>query len=379
MEHRVINTLIFKYLIGDISKEEKKTLDQWIEESDENRLFFEKVSNSKYISELYSTYKEINHEQAFENFINRTGQNTKKIWLKTWSKYAAAVVLLIALVTPVYYLLKNNAVEVVPGQSKAILLSDDGSEINLEESANVNIKYDNQVIATNSGGSISYNQTEDKESENKYNTIIIPRGGEYRITLSDGTKVHLNSESSLKYPIAFNDSTREVQLKGEAYFEIAKDKNRPFYVLTDEVKVKQYGTAFNVKNREKDKIEVVLVHGSVSLISDYFLEEQKMKPNQLATFSKSSKEVVLTNVDIDPYVAWNIGKFIFNDMSLVEIMENLSLWYDVDFQFKKEELKNLRYTGNLPRKESLDNILNAIEFTTDVKFSLHGKNIMINN
>ncbi|MCW3807134.1 FecR family protein [Plebeiibacterium marinum] len=379
MERRSINKLIFKFLVGDISRQEKEILDGWINDSGENKKFFEKVCGSKFISESYSNYKQIDYEQAFDGFMRKTGQTHKKIWLNTWVKYAAAVVLLIALATPAYYKWKNSSQEVVPGQPRAILLSADGTEINLEEQSNKDIKFDNTIIATNSGGNISYNVGGDIEPGNSYNTIIIPRGGEYRITLSDGTKVHLNSMSSLKYPIAFNDSVREVQLTGEAYFEIARDKKRPFYVLTDEIKVKQYGTAFNVKNRQKDFVEVVLVHGKVSLIHDNFTKEQVMKPNQLATYSKSSKKVVLADVDIDPYIAWNIGKFIFNDMSLVEIMENLSLWYDVDFQFEDEDLMALRYTGNIPREESLENILNTIQFTTDVKFSVKNKKIVVDN
>ncbi len=378
MERRIVNRLIYEYLIGEISESDRKKLEDWVNDTPENKAFFDKINASQEISETFTVYKKIDYKKAFSEFVSHTGHKVPKIQLSSWLKYAAAIVLLIALSTPVYYLLQKDEAPVLPGYSHAVLITEDGSEINLQERGTRDIASNNTIVATNLNGTLSYHNTA-SNSEAKYNTIKVPRGGEYRITLSDGTKVHMNSESTLTYPIAFKGDTRDVELKGEAYFEIAPDKDKPFYVLTDEIKVKQYGTAFNVKNRKSDVIEVVLIHGSVSLISGDDQNEYKIKPSQLASYSKSSKDVGVETVDVEPYVAWTEGKFIFNDKTLKEIMETLSLWYDVDIHFEDKSFEKLRFTGNIPRKEPIENILKSIEFTTEVKMEVKNKTVFIND
>ena len=187
----------------------------------------------------------------------------------------------------------------------------------------------------------------------------------------------MNSASELKYPVAFTGKIRDVYLKGEAYFEIAKDSVRPFIVNSGDIKIKQYGTAFNVNARSPEKIEVVLVHGSISLLTHNDENEYRIKPSQLAEYNNSVQSVDVQTVDIKPYVAWNEGKFIFENKALGEIMETLSLWYNMDVEFKDDELKALNFTGSVTRDTPVEYILNAIGYATDVHINVKGKTVYI--
>ena len=383
MDKNNLNWLFSQYLLGEITDDEKRQLDEWINLSPENKAFFDEICSSDTIASSYSTYKRIDTNRAFQNFRKRTGQKSKNKIFAPWLKYAAAVLLLISLSLPFIFHFRSDlskqTASIKPGSSQAVLVTDDGSELALNSDSVTQIKSGNKLLATNSAGNIHYNNIEGKNITEKYNTLIIPRGGEYRVTLSDGTKIHLNSATELRYPVAFNSKSREVYLKGEAYFDIAKDSKRPFFVNAEDIKIKQYGTAFNVNNRDGQFVEITLVHGSVSILTHNAHDEVLLAPYQLAKYNKAEKTVDVKTVDILPYVAWHDGKFIFNDKPLNEIMETLSLWYDINAEFKNADIETLRFTGNVSREAPIQDILKAIEFTTEAEISIKNKTVYINN
>ena len=203
---------------------------------------------------------------------------------------------------------------------------------------------------------------------------------EYWVTLDDGTLVHLNYDSRLIYPEKFGDR-RDVILEGEAYFMVAKDKSRQFVVHTPQGDVKVYGTEFNVNTRSKGGdgndnggLSVVLVKGSVSFTPARG-KEQMLTPGQ--ELSIVNAQLSINEVDTAPYVAWNEGKFFFEEWPLERIMEVMARWYGREVEFKSDDIKQLKYSGNFDRYEDIHPTMEAIEAITGLKITINPKQIII--
>lgn len=381
-----ITRMMSGHLLGTLSEEEQEALQLWCEESPENMAFFNHVCRSRKFGINYNIYKSINQKEAFSAFVKRTNVHIPLIRrMQPLMKYAAIVLLVLTAGIGIYLGQKQLADKenlantlIGPGQPKAILVLEDGSQVSLSGDSTEHIRSGSKTLATKTASGISYDQ-HDMRPTKGYNTLSIPRGGEYRVTLSDGTVVHLNSDSELKYPASFqSNKQREVYLKGEGYFEVAKNPRQAFVVHVGEIKVKQYGTAFNINAHAEGLIKVVLVHGSIGVSTQDPNSERKLKVSQLAEYKKDNRSFSIRNVDVRPYVAWNEGMFNFEDENLNEIMQTLSLWYDVDIHFDQNELKNLRFTGSIRRTIPINDILNAIASTTDVQMKIKGRDIHIN-
>ena len=195
-------------------------------------------------------------------------------------------------------------------------------------------------------------------------------------TLDDGTKIILNRNSRFTYSDAYGTDQRKVNLEGEAYFEVAPDKNRPFYVETEEVKIRVLGTVFDVNTHYTRGVRTVLVEGAVALEwGDQ--KEIRMKPGELADFDRTTTEVTLKEVDVTSYISWKEGYFVFEDEPLEEIMHTLSLWYDKEFLFVGKRSRTLHFSGHIKRYERIETILSAITDVTGVEFRMNGQIILI--
>ena len=324
----------------------------------------------------YRHYRRVNKNKAWAEFCRRVNiAPHRRFQWKTMGKYAAMLLLPVGLLFAgwLYYnsldASKESLAEILPGNSQAVLVLSDGHEIALDSMRVDPVSLGGSAMATVVDNHLSY-QTASAEQSERYNTLLTKRGGEYRILLEDGTKVHLNADSRLKYPIAFGRNKRVVYLQGEAYFEIAPDKDRPFYVITDKMEVKQYGTAFNVNAYPGEKTEVVLVRGSVGVTVGY--AEQMLEPGQLAELPADGDLLTVTPVDVNSYIAWNEGRFFFDNQSLKEIADILSRWYDIDIRFKTDGLQSLHFTGSLDRYDTIEPIIQAISSTVDVQAEIKG-------
>jgi len=189
--------------------------------------------------------------------------------------------------------------------------------------------------------------------------------------------VHLNAGSELCYPVAFAAAERKVYLKGEAWFEVAKDAERPFYVETDEVSIRVYGTAFNVNTHGLRATETVLVEGEIGISGKGSTGEWRMRPGQLAACDHHSGEITFREVDIRKYTAWKNGEFCFNDDTLEEILEELGRWYDVKVIFQSAGKKDIRFSGHLKRYENIRKILGAISESTGIVFHISDRMIIV--
>lgn len=214
---------------------------------------------------------------------------------------------------------------------------------------------------------------EDTETEEVMNRLLVPRGGEFNLTLSDGTRVWLNAETELLYPVRFTGEQRIVYLKGEAYFEVTKNQKMPFLVQVEEVSVKVYGTEFNMNTY--DGVETVLVTGSVSMNQGD--REVLLKPNQKGLFDPIKREILVEDVDILPYVAWKNGDFIFRNESLGSIMDKLSRWYGLEIFYQNGDLRDVRLSGNLKRYKDVRELFHSFEKISDTHFKIQGNTVFI--
>ena len=265
-----------------------------------------------------------------------------------------------------------------PGTSKAILMMADGKEVVLEQGQNLNILLNERVRVATSSQGIVYEEHGKGMVTEEYNKLTTPVGGEYSLVLSDGTKVFLNADSELKYPVEFSDGKRIVDLKGEADFEVHKDNLRPFIVRTNGAEVIVLGTSFNVNTYGDDgQIYTTLVNGSVRVSSMKNKQEEILKPGMQSVMNVQSGLLTVRKVDVEPYVAWREGRFVFRAMTLDLIMRQLQRWYDFEVFYQNSELKDYEFRGVIKRDMDLDKVLSVIKATTNVDFEVKGKVITI--
>ena len=259
-----------------------------------------------------------------------------------------------------------------PGTSKAILMMADGKEVVLEQGQNLNILLNERVRVATSSQGIVYEEYGKGMVTEEYNKLTTPVGGEYSLVLSDGTKVFLNADSELKYPVEFSDGKRIVDLKGEAYFEVHKDSLRPFIVRMNGAEVTVLGTSFN-ENTYGDDGQI----GSVRVSSVKNGQAEVLKPGMQSVMDVQSGQLTVREVDVEPYVAWREGRFVFRAMTLDLIMRQLQRWYDFEVFYQNPELKDYEFRGVIKRDMDLDKVLSVIKVTTNVDFEVKGKVITI--
>ncbi len=270
----------------------------------------------------------------------------------------------------------TDRVEIVPGTGKAQLIMADGRCLDLEQKKDMELDLPGvKVIAT--GEKIIYQTMTGETSKSRkeeYNTLVVPRGGEYMLELADGTKVWLNSDSELRFPVAFIGDRRSVEVEGEAYFEVVKDEGKPFHVLANGVDIKVLGTNFNVMTYRGHTI-TTLVEGKVCLT--YKDESVLMVPDRQAEVIPETGKILMREVEARNFTLWKDGVFYFGNAALETIAERLSRWYDVNIVFNDEALKKLRYSVETKRYNNIQDILTKIEKTQKVKFIIQGKSIYV--
>ncbi len=323
-----------------------------------------------------------------ENVLKRVKRGRgRQIGFRYWWKYAALFILPLGVALVLWQGMKNEPVEVHrqfsavsrPGGERAILKLYDGKTVMLDSTmksslialeANVRIEMDsNHLLRYSSYDSIGITEA------NKNNELIIPKGGEYQVVLADGTKVWLNSASRLIYPQSFMGKERRVVLSGEAFFDVVHDAERPFIVETSRMNVKVLGTRFNVNDYDdNEEVSTTLVNGSVEIVSGG-QQAFRLVPGEQAYGKENELEKREVNVRL--YTSWIDGKFLFNNTELEEIVKQISRWYDVEIFFSNESVKKVRFTGAIVKFKPLDDLVRMIESTSQVRFSVNGKTIVI--
>lgn len=277
---------------------------------------------------------------------------------------------------------KQTISDIAPGGNKAILTLSNGSRISLSEAAKGKIADPHGASINNAAtGQLVYSGAGVKSEELSYNTIETRNGGQYQIILPDGTKVWINSASSLKYPIAFNGNERVVQLSGEAYFEVSKNKAKPFKVITASQVVTVLGTHFNINAYSNEPLtKTTLLEGLVKvnkINSDIAIT---IKPGQQASVKGGnigSSAIQIQTVNTDEATAWKNGYFMFDDESLESILRKVTRWYDVDIVNRDPESSQKRFSGTISRYSNVSQVLKKLELTESVKFKIEGRKIIV--
>jgi len=376
--------IIWKKINHKLTKGEETLLSQWLGEDIAHQRYLDKAiryynEGSEFTgnkTESEKVWKELNLKES------EKGKNKTK-----WIVSIAAAVIVILMIAN--WLIPNNRVEntqlavkqaeqIKPGSNKAILILDNGSVHDLTSSGNLDLKEGGSEIKSE-GTKLLYTENKNLKKEIKYNTLSIPRGGEFFLQLADGTKVWLNSESVLRYPVQFIGNERRVELTGEAYFEVTRNEKVPFLVESGEQTVKVLGTQFNISSyTENPIIYTTLVKGSVEVFAKNKPQlKQILVPNEQTAINKADDQISKRVVDTYKYVAWKDGRFVFDDQTLGEIMNTLSKWYDVDVTFASNELRNFRFTGDLQRYSDFGEVLRKIGKTNEVKFIVENNKITI--
>ncbi len=309
-----------------------------------------------------------------------TGNHKKSLW-----KYIAAASILLFLGLGYYYsfnkapikrqIAKNQKHDIAPGGNRAILTLSNGRTINL--GAAKNGKLANQgsaIINKNTGGQITYVNSEYNSSaqNNGFNIITTPRGGQYQLVLADGTKVWLNAASSIKYPVVFNGNERKVELTGEAYFEVAHNKEKPFKVISNGQEIEVLGTHFNINAyTDENVVKTTLLEGSVKVTAGG--KNKMLKPGEQARLEKGN--ILVADVDVNEAIAWKNGFFQFKDNNIRAIMQQLGRWYDVDIKYEGN-LPEREFSGAISRNVNLSQILYILSFK-EIHFKIEKKTITV--
>ena len=377
--------LIQLYLTGDLSEEEKVKLEDWIHGDSSRKRLFDEICEERNVARDLEVYERVNKESAWEKVVCRGNIKLQHSSRRLgWYRWVAAVMLPV-MVAAGYFIreMKRDSLQqgveiasIEPGKSKAILRLGNNRVLEITKERETHVDVAEGVAATNNSSGMIYPE-QVATGKTEYNVLEVPRGGEYTVTLSDGTVVHLNSGSELRYPVAFGAERREGFLSGEGYFEVVKDSVRPFFVNADKLKIRVYGTSFNVNTYDLENIQTVLVEGKIGIQTMNMNTEYSVMPGQLALYNREKGTMEIQDVDVRPYVAWKDHEFMFDDESLEKIMNRLSLWYDVDVFFQTASLKQLHFTGHLGRYDDISHILDAISGVTQVKFSVKGRTIIV--
>lgn len=268
---------------------------------------------------------------------------------------------------------------ILPGTNKAILILGNGGKVDLNQTANGRISQAGKVVVTKlKNGQLQYGKNiaaDTKAVEISYNTIVTPNGGQYQVILPDGTAVWLNAASSLKYPTAFVGSERHVELHGEAYFEVAKNKKMPFTVSAGTVNVKVLGTHFNISAYADDPYnKTTLLEGSVLLSKG----DQKISlvPGQQAVSSADNSQIKLNKVDVADAIAWKNGYFSFRKDNIRSVMRKIARWYDVDVEYQGE-VNSRTLGGSVSRTQNIADILSYLQLTGIAKFTINERRIIV--
>ena len=381
LDHETEDWLI-AFLSGELDEREEENVRVWLEASPENRNAYESLMKDYLRIRWVQENVQIREEQAKKIIFSSL---KKKRNLTPYYGVAASIAVLL-IVTLFFFIREDKQIvseklvtsEIKPIQSKAILVLSTGEQIQLTKSTQKIQEQDGSVLKIDSVMGVQYDSLSTKRAEKPlYNKIVVPRGGEYFVTLSEGTKVWLDADSEFEYSVFFSGDFREVKLKGNAYFCVTKKNDKPFVVRAGEFSLKVYGTEFNVNAYDLQNIETVLVNGSIGFKANESTPERMMEPNELAVSDSRTGLSEIHQVDIYPYIAWKNQNIVFVNERLESIMEKMARWYDVTVFFQDESLKDLRFDCNMRRYTDIRDLFFFLEKTSNARFALNGRTVVI--
>ncbi len=371
------------YCSGLMDKSEEQELRAWMDEAEENKLFF--MEGVKMVLEYQVvTRSDKNASDSLKHVREKIkARGRRQLWIQITA--VASVVILFSLSFAFFYMPELErespvSAKVHAGGMKATLIVANGIQVDLmQDNLQDVVRQYGATVLEDKKNELRYDNVEvNEEIEEKpvYHTISTPVGGEYHFTLADGTMVWLNSSSRLTFPTRFTGDAREVLVEGEVYFGVQHDESKPFIVRVNDVSVRVLGTEFCISAYpENEGVMTTLVRGAVQVTSGN--NQVVLKPGYQAVVDQYSGAISQRAVELSLYTSWVRGIFEYENMELNDIMVQLARWYDVQFTFSASECKERRFTGVIRKYEDLNDVLDMIEKTTNVKFIINGKNVTI--
>jgi transmembrane sensor len=376
MQEKEIAVILQNYKKGIATEAEIALLERWYltyQEPEVQELDLE--SRAKDLDRVLSNIKQLQQSQPVK----------KRLWPV---RFSAAAVLFLLLAAGIFFYSKYEQTKanlaqqsIVPGGNKATLTLANGKVINLTEAQNGDLSKQAGIqISKTADGQLIYTIEDASVAEDSkliYNTISTPKGGQYQLKLPDGSKIWLNAASSLKYPANLTSlKERRVELSGEAYFEIAKDRSRPFIVATDKQEVKVLGTHFNVKDYADDhSTKTTLLEGSVQVTAEVNPQPILLKPGQQSNLIAGTIKV--SEVEAEDEIDWKNGDFVFKAENLKSIMRKIARWYNVEVEYQDNVPLDVELEGLVSRSRSITEVLKLMESTDKVHFKFEGRKIIV--
>lgn len=358
-----------------LTAEEQAFFEEWIQ-NESNRKIFCELQKIQAAVNASKTGNQIDVERSWKQFNQKIIPQKRLI---RFLPYAAAIAIVgfgLAMLT-----LKNKTAvpdqvcvittPITTGQKQTVLTLSTGQQIVLSDTLSP-LKEQNGAILQNAGNQLTYTPS---NSSNLlvYNTVSVPRGGEYKLALSDGSAVWVNSESEITYPVAFGSQKREVRLKGEAFFEIQKDSLRPFIVHTEQFDIRVTGTQFNVRTYPNDVPSATLAKGGIQLEKDRHITH--LVPGQQASLVNGQVEIKMVN--LEEAIAWRYEVFCFKQRSLESLLNEIARWYDIEILYLNNDVRNYHFTAWFRRSAPLHEIIQILEKTQEIKLELKGKTLIV--
>ncbi|MCQ4873306.1 FecR family protein [Butyricimonas paravirosa] len=380
-----IAILVGKYLGGTLTEEEERTLEDWLSSSEKNRAWFERVTTKSYRIKKGTDSRSVNIEDGWKALENkRAVRQNRRLWV-SWGRYAAMFILPLVAAIFLYqrYYSHEDKVELVQtitsGTSKAMLILADGVPVVLEQQQEKVLKELDGTMINVMKEHISYEKmANDDPGKLVYHELVIPRGGEFSLTLSDGTEVYMNADSKLRFPTKFGRNERVVELEGEAYFQVARNEKSPFIVKVASMEIEVLGTEFNVSAYPEDAvIQTTLVRGSVEVSSEKSGESVILHPGEQSALNRENNSLNVSTVDVSYVMAWKEGRLRFKEKPLREVMKIISRWYDVEVVYEDEEVKDYPFGCNFNRHATIEPLLKVFEATGTIETRIDGRKILI--
>lgn len=375
-----IAKLVAGFIRGTLSEKEHYELDEWVAASDENMLLFERLTDPKNMEEAVNRMEKVDTEKALEEIKKRIVFKRPGKMIRLW-QYVAAACLVITAGVLVYFfsntrnnndhtvITENNA-DITPGTEKATLKFDNGKIIYLDVNG-ADTSIGENILLQRQNGAVVYTG-EDPKKTVEYHELTIPRKGFFKLVLPDGSKAWLNSESSIRYPTVFLEKERKVSIGGEVFFEVAKNKEKPFIVETGKTRIEALGTAFNVNAYANEPfLSATLVEGSI-LVSNGN-HENILKPGQQVQINDNDFEII--NIEAADVIAWKDGMFKFTNAPIETIMRQVERWYDASVVYDYRPTDH--FNADLPREVPVSKLLYYLELTKRVHFKIEKNTITV--
>lgn len=381
-----LSKLIIKSFQQELNETEKTELSAWLDSNVKNQELYHTLLLQD-LTEKKQQIQQLHPDKNWKQLESRIKFRPKPRYLSIL-KYAAIVTLTLAAGILFYQQhsptdpqnhLTATTVSPVPGNAKAILTLASGEKVELTNGQDFYLQQDSTIQLANHNNilKIKINNSLSIPTES-HSTLSVPKGGEYQLVLSDGSKVWLNSDSKLRFPSPFTGAERTVFLEGEAYFEVAHNPDKPFIVSTGDMAVQVLGTKFNVKAYAGDNaVYTTLVSGSVKAGSRQSTKAVILTPNEQCIYTPADDRIKTSIVDPQAFLGWVKGRFIFENETLEEILKQLGRWYDVEIFYQNPEVAQYRFSGNVDRFEQISTLLRMIEKTYPVSFTINGRTIVV--